>query len=94
VKQLSHSIQTAQIIIISRTGEGIGYTVPVDLVLFLLWFLSSTTAQVMALVGMAGLYRLRQGWQWLTDWPAWGLGWAVVVEDFRGLLRVTRLGFV
>lgn len=88
---MRHSVQTAEIIIISREGQGIGYTVPVDLVLVLLWFLSSATAQFLAVLGMAAFVRLRAAWGWWTDWPAWVDGWQVVVEDFR---RVGRMVYV
>lgn len=79
---------TANIVIVSRDGQAVGYTVPVDLVLFLLWFLSSATAQALAVAGMICLYQLWQGWLWLVDWPAWVAGWRVVREDVRNLGRL------
>lgn len=88
---LNHKVKTADIVIISRTGESVGYTVPVDLVLFLLWFLSSATAQFLAILTMMGVNRLYQGWKWLTDWPAWWAGVETLVDDFRNLGRALCL---
>jgi hypothetical protein len=98
VKFLS-SVRRAEVAIIDRaTGQGIYYIVPGDLVLFLLWFLSSATAQFLAVVAMAGLNKLYQGSlagralaalaiEWLTDWPAWWAGMEVWIEDIRNLGR-------
>lgn len=92
MRQLSHSIQTADVIIIARNGQGVSYVIPLDLVILLLLFLSSTTIQVLALLTLALAGRLYQGWLWLTDWPAWVDGWRVVVEDFRRVGRVCYVG--
>lgn len=89
---LRHTTRAVNIVFISRdTGKMIGYVVPVDLVLFLLWFLGSAAAQALAVAGMTCFYQLYQGWLWLIDWPAWAAGLRVVVEDFR---RVGRLVYV
>jgi hypothetical protein len=88
---LRHSVSTAHIIIVSQGGQEFGYTVPVDLVLFLLWFLGSSTAQALAMVGMWITYQLRLSWLWLTDWPAWEAGLQVVMEDLRSLGRVANV---
>lgn len=83
------SVQMADIAIINRsTGQGVGYIVPSDVVIFLLWFLSSTTAQFIAVMIMAAFATMRQGWRWLTDWPAWVAGAWVIVDDLRNLGKV------
>lgn len=111
---LKHSVQTANVIIVSRDGQGVGYTVPVDLVLFLLWFLSSATAQFLAVMGMAGFacvraacispdrsdksgasaVKLRQGWQWLTDWSAWLDGVLDIADEVKERLMGFLIGEV
>lgn len=88
---LTHSTPIAHVVIVSRNGQEFGYTIPVDLVLFLLWFLGSSTAQALAMVGMWAIYRLRPGWLWLIDWPAWIAGFQVVMEDIRSLGRVANV---
>lgn len=83
------SIQVADIAIINRsTGQWVGFTIPGDVVLFLLWFLSSATAQFIAVMITAAFVQLWQGWQWLTDWPAWVMGALVIMDDLRNLGRL------